>query len=99
DAAANDDVFSRDFVQSLVLQVPSNVDLPLEDIHMGLGHLINPRFPSVFVSKTESSADLLPSGPYFLQGKNIHQAWRLYDDSLGASIQTVLPDHVTSPKR
>lgn len=95
----NDDVCSRDFFQSLVVQVPSNVDLPQEDIHIELGQLINPKIPSVFVSKTESSADLLPSGPYFLEGKNIHQAWKLYDDSLGAFIQTVVPDNVTSPKR
>ena len=96
---AVDDVCSRDFHQSLVVQVPSKVDLDLEELHSKFGRSSNVKKSSVFGSKVDSSADLLPSGPYFLQGKNIHQAWRLYDDSLGAFIQTVIPDNAMNPKR
>ncbi|PSN67728.1 hypothetical protein BS50DRAFT_665102 [Corynespora cassiicola Philippines] len=43
--------------------------------------------------------DILPSGPYFLHGKNIHQAWRLYEDDLDAFIFAVLPCDVQNPVR
>lgn len=36
----------------------------------------------------------LPSGPYFLHGPNLHQAWRLYDDHLGAFTFGVIPEDV-----
>lgn len=39
----------------------------------------------------------LPSGPYFLQGPNLHQAWRLYDDELGAFTFGAVPKNVTDP--
>ncbi|KAF4596030.1 amidase signature domain-containing protein [Ophiocordyceps camponoti-floridani] len=38
----------------------------------------------------------LPSGPYFLQGPNLHQAWRLYDDTAGAFALGVVPENVTT---
>ncbi len=38
-------------------------------------------------------ADLLvPEGPYFIVGRELHQAWRLYPDHLGAFATTVVPD-------
>ncbi|UNI19489.1 hypothetical protein JDV02_005671 [Purpureocillium takamizusanense] len=37
----------------------------------------------------------LPSGPYFLYGPNLYQAWRLYDDDLGAFAVGVIPENVT----
>ncbi|GJN74888.1 hypothetical protein PLICBS_008981 [Purpureocillium lilacinum] len=37
----------------------------------------------------------LPSGPYFLYGPNLYQAWRLYDDDLGAFAFGVIPENVT----
>jgi len=40
----------------------------------------------------------LPSGPYFLHGPNLHQAWRLYDDEYGAFTFGVIPDDVDQPK-
>ncbi|KJZ70252.1 hypothetical protein HIM_10366 [Hirsutella minnesotensis 3608] len=39
----------------------------------------------------------LPSGPYFLHGPNLYQAWRLYDDDAGAFAASVLPENVTHP--
>ncbi|RCI11651.1 hypothetical protein L249_7778 [Ophiocordyceps polyrhachis-furcata BCC 54312] len=44
-----------------------------------------------------ASQDLtgLPSGPYFLQGPNLHQAWRLYDDTADAFTLGVVPENVT----
>ncbi|KAM4065802.1 amidase [Hirsutella rhossiliensis] len=37
----------------------------------------------------------LPSGPYFLHGPNLYQAWRLYDDEAGAFAFGVIPENVT----
>lgn len=39
----------------------------------------------------------LPSGPYFLQGPNLHQAWRLYSDDLEAFASGVLPVDLNEP--
>lgn len=41
----------------------------------------------------------LPSGPYFLYGPNLYQAWRLYDDDLGAFAFGVIPENVTHTTR
>ncbi|KAK5994005.1 Scytalone dehydratase-like Arp1-like protein [Cladobotryum mycophilum] len=38
--------------------------------------------------------DGLPSGPYFLHGPNLYQAWRLYDDDLDAFTFGVLPESI-----
>ncbi|KAF5243135.1 hypothetical protein FANTH_8327 [Fusarium anthophilum] len=39
----------------------------------------------------------LPSGPYFLYGPNLYQAWRLYDDEFGAFTSGVIPDDLNQP--
>ncbi|KAM0246544.1 hypothetical protein ACHAP5_004668 [Fusarium lateritium] len=39
----------------------------------------------------------LPSGPYFLYGPNLHQAWRLYDDDFGAFTFGIIPDDISKP--
>ncbi|KAH7144898.1 hypothetical protein DER46DRAFT_639760 [Fusarium sp. MPI-SDFR-AT-0072] len=39
----------------------------------------------------------LPSGPYFLYGPNLYQAWRLYDDVFGAFASGVIPDDLNQP--
>ncbi|PNP79587.1 hypothetical protein FNYG_07203 [Fusarium nygamai] len=39
----------------------------------------------------------LPSGPYFLYGPNLYQAWRLYDDEFRAFTSGVIPDDLNQP--
>jgi hypothetical protein len=39
----------------------------------------------------------LPSGPYFLYGPNLYQAWRLYVDEFGAFTSGVIPDDLNQP--
>ena len=94
-----DDVYTTDFHDSLVVQVPHGVELNLEEFTNELCLSTKLEFRRVLDSKVDSERNLLSSGPYFLQGQNLHQAWKLYDDSLGAFIQTVVPDNVTVPKR
>lgn len=38
----------------------------------------------------------LPSGPYFLHGPNLYQAWRLYDDVLDAFTFGVVPNSINN---
>jgi hypothetical protein len=47
----------------------------------------------------KSADDLLPEGPYFLNSHSIHQAWRLYDDTLDAFIVSVVPEDAKSPEK
>lgn len=48
---------------------------------------------------TSKVKNLLPSGPYFLSGQNLHQAWRLYPDELDAFTFGLLPDNPFDPQR
>lgn len=41
---------------------------------------------------SESCNIRLPSGPYFILGFTLHQAWLLYDDYLDTFITTIVPD-------
>lgn len=38
----------------------------------------------------------LPPGPYFLHGPNLYQAWKLYEDALGAFALGVIPQNLTA---
>jgi hypothetical protein len=87
-----DDVFSADFQDVLVLQVPPGFDRKLIP-QSALG------FNSIFTLTLEDEATGVPPGPYFLQNRTLHQAWRLYTDDLDAFITTVIPDDVHQPKR
>lgn len=94
-----DDVYTTNFHDSLVIQVPHGVELNLEELTNDLRRSTKLEFRRVLGSNVDYEKNLLPSGPYFLQGQNLHQAWKLYDDSLDAFIHTVVPDNVTVPKR
>ena len=48
---------------------------------------------------TQQEKDKLPSGPYFLSGQNLHQAWRLYPDDLEAFTFGLIPDNPFDPQR
>lgn len=41
--------------------------------------------------------NLLPSGPYFLSGPNLHQAYRLYPDTQDAFVYGMIPNDVNNP--
>lgn len=101
DFSRRDDVYSDDFTQTLVVQTPESVNPSSRFI--GPPQVAwegEPRpFETVLTAQRSPSQDLLPAGPYFLIGSNIHQAWRLYPDNLGAFITTVLPGSVSNPQR
>lgn len=90
-----DDVYSEEFGKSLVLQTLASSDnsRTVQDLRL------SKRFAVVHTLEAESSDYLLPSGPYFLQDRQIHQAWRLYADDLNAFALTVIPNDVRSPAK
>jgi hypothetical protein len=51
------------------------------------------------IRDTTLSKDDLPSGPYFLIGREVHKALRLYPDNLDAFLVGVIPDNIARPKR
>lgn len=61
------------------------------------------RFPSIYHlaggDVSPQGIEELPSGPYFLSGPNLHQAWRLYPDDLDAFTFGLLPDDLHDPQR
>ncbi|KAL8830608.1 MAG: hypothetical protein Q9191_001333 [Dirinaria sp. TL-2023a] len=90
--AKHDDVYSEEFGKSLVLQtVAGSGNLRIiQDLQL------SKKFTAIHTLEVDSSEDLLPSGPYFLQNGCIHQAWRLYVDELNAFVLTVIPNDVRS---
>ncbi|RWA09516.1 hypothetical protein EKO27_g5579 [Xylaria grammica] len=55
----------------------------------GLVGLLRERSLQLLVSE---GPDTIPEGPYFIEGQDIHQAWRLFPDHLAAFTAAVIPD-------
>ncbi|KAI9670069.1 MAG: hypothetical protein M1817_004549, partial [Caeruleum heppii] len=90
-----DDVYSHAFNKSLILQkdVKHSADgLVKTLLSQGL-------VEAVHFAAASKSQDFLPSGPYFLYGQQIHQAWRLYPDELDAFVIPVVPENPLRPSR
>ncbi|KAJ4396444.1 hypothetical protein N0V93_000663 [Gnomoniopsis smithogilvyi] len=99
----NDDVCEDEFTGILVVNPSSSgpdfaataddVDLPGPDLS---------RFSAVYYIVPEAAVlegeNRLSSGPYFLSGPNLHQAWRLYPDELEAFTFGLIPDDPFSPQ-
>ncbi|EFR04156.1 amidase [Nannizzia gypsea CBS 118893] len=102
-----DDVFQEAFTKDtfLILSMPigsqpakvGNSTLS----HTSTGRLSLEALPAELASSLKSKSLVLcvldgefdlPEGPYFIVGQNLHQAWRLYPDTLGAFSTTVVPD-------
>lgn len=95
EAQIQDDVFSDEFCRRAVLQIPSGSSPQLYEHKVrsyGLFHSIFHKVPGNMLTSN------LPA-PYFLQGTNIHQAWRLYEDKVDAFVIPLLPEKVTESSR
>ncbi|KAB8339253.1 hypothetical protein FH972_022187 [Carpinus fangiana] len=87
-----DDVFNDAFSSSLVMQkVVGSYQTPSAESF----HVLS-AIQSLYESEVNSSKLLLPSGPYFVLGQNIHQAWRLYEDELDAFVIPIVPQKLSS---
>ncbi|EED22766.1 amidase, putative [Talaromyces stipitatus ATCC 10500] len=91
-----DDVFTPKFADSGVLIVIYDTNQPPLSAGDSFTEFTRERFVGgVIFQKTKNKARWL-EGPYFLQGKDIHQAWRLYPDYLGAFTTAVVPAESSS---
>lgn len=88
-----DDVFTEAFAATFVIHGLQESIEGSDSYQETLAEL----FPSILFSRTDGNTEALPSGPYFLHGSDIHQAWRLYPDELDAFIYGVIPRDVLSP--
>ncbi|THZ54669.1 amidase signature enzyme, partial [Aureobasidium pullulans] len=89
-----DDVFSDDFSDTVILQAKGGVDV--NDL---ASRLAKADSPYKLLTKDSADGDLLPSGPYFVQGSSIYQAWKLYEDHLDAFVIPTVPDDTQKPEK
>ncbi|TAQ90720.1 hypothetical protein B7494_g1006 [Chlorociboria aeruginascens] len=90
-----DDVYSKAFAETIVVAHTS-----ADEVEIGTATPLNYSglLSTILYSRLDSSITSLPSGPYFLRGSNIHQAWRLYPDELDAFNYGVVPQDVLKPQ-
>ncbi|KAI8661221.1 Amidase domain-containing protein [Fusarium keratoplasticum] len=86
-----DDVFNLEF-GSILVEKPGGSDNGVVNTTI----TGRPVYHLDQITALEDMAEL-PSGPYFLHGPNLHQAWRLYDDEFGAFAFGVIPDDLYQP--
>ena len=76
----------------LIVQQPPQTQ-PAPGLPDNVTHYLRERSSAIiFLSDT-----VLPEGPYFAVGRQLHQAWRLYPDNLSSFVTAVIPrDEATS---
>ncbi|POR35133.1 Glutamyl-tRNA(Gln) amidotransferase subunit A [Tolypocladium paradoxum] len=89
--ALYDDVFVPEFGAVLVEKPGSNASVHRK----GASRLDRDLYRLSGDDAVMADVARLPSGPYFLHGPNLHQAWKLYDDAYGAFAVGVVPENVT----
>jgi len=84
---AEDDVFTSEFTTGgyLIVQQPSNQSAGTLPTDLK-------RYLHAKSTKLLTLDELLPEGPYLALGHHLHQAWRLYPDTLSAFAVAVVPD-------
>jgi hypothetical protein len=89
--AEHDDVFSKDFLTDFIgVQGGSSEAIAAQELETSLGAW---SLTNVFQVNVEND-EPLPPGPYFRCGNRIHQAWKLYADTLDAFSVAVYPQDV-----
>ncbi|KLP10940.1 D-mandelate dehydrogenase [Fusarium fujikuroi] len=90
-----DDIYSPPFARAAVIR--SSTERGFVEVlkkFEASGH-----FSAVYHASPGSSQGYLPPGPYFLCRDGIHQAYRLYEDTLDSFLFGVIPDDVLNLKR
>ncbi|KAK2611385.1 hypothetical protein N8I77_004725 [Diaporthe amygdali] len=97
----NDDVCTDEFTGIIVVKPSGSGSEPTPDNASSAGAFLERPFTVYHLANgplMSKEEDLLPSGPYFLNGQNLHQAWRLYPDDLDAFTFGLLPDSPFDPQ-
>lgn len=86
-----DDVFNPEFGSILIEKPGGNSGIAVASTVNGKSvmHLRNDS-----ISTSKRSVSDLPAGPYILHGPNVHQAWKIYNDTLDAFAFGVYPESV-----
>lgn len=91
-----DDVCTDEFTGIIVVKPSASAPEPGESLDRRVSVSNPSQFSSVYHlvpnPSTFEAESQLPSGPYFLSGRNLHQAWRLYPDELDAFTFGLIPD-------
>ncbi|QYT05271.1 Amidase domain-containing protein [Trichoderma simmonsii] len=89
DFRTKDDVWSRDFIGTIIVQT-TDIDLKLtendKDILRSLGA------NDIHLFYNGAAEVQLPQGPYFLHHRQLYQAYRLYPDTADAFMVATVPD-------
>lgn len=90
DFETKDDVWTRDFIGTIVIQTPE-IDRKLMEDEMNILRSLGASDIRLFPNGVPGAQ--LPQGPYFLHYGQLHQAYRLYPDTADAFIvSTILDD-------
>lgn len=89
-----DDVFNPEFGRILVEKSDANSSSPVRSMQNGAKSVMHLRNDMNTAGTSKRSVSDLPAGPYILHGPNLHQAWRIYNDTLNAFAVGVYPDDV-----
>lgn len=89
DFKTKDDVWSRDFIGSIIVQT-TEVDRKLTEDDKDILRSLGASDILLFYNGVLEAQ--LPQGPYFLRHGQLHQAYRLYPDTAGAFIVSTVPD-------
>ena len=87
----NDDVFAREFTTGGLLLLQT--DVHRSDIRAAIADVQShlERVSTTLVLLDDTIDKVLPEGPYVVVGTELHQAWRLYEDSLEAFVSSTVP--------
>ncbi|PVH71876.1 hypothetical protein DL98DRAFT_660375 [Cadophora sp. DSE1049] len=85
-----DDVYCSDFVaQGTLVSVHLTQEVPVLDNKVAA--YINSSFEGKYLHYRAETNEGWKAGPYFLEGNQLHEAWRLYADELEAFVLATIP--------
>ena len=87
-----DDVCTADFLSNIVIQAPREVELHYDSSTNFSPEMSSRSTPDYHRSVTGSAETLVPSGPYFIIGGGIYEAWRMYPDHLDCFEIGIVPE-------
>jgi hypothetical protein len=87
---ADDDVYSDDFLNFIVIQTPSQIQPRLDELDLTIRTAQGCRSVLGIFSRATNDQDLVPPGPYYVYESDIHQVSLLRYDYLDAFMFTVV---------
>lgn len=86
-----DDVFTPEFGNILIEKPGGNSGVAVSSVGNGKSVM---RLRNDSAAAAKRSVSDLPAGPYILHGPSVHQAWKIYNDTLDAFAFGVYPERV-----